>query len=71
MEYCNKQAREIAALLVKATLVPKEREMAAVGLLMESLNERFGSQEPEFGDGPWAEGWDERSATGPEVEAVG
>jgi len=41
MDYYRKQALEMAALLVRATLIPKERESATAAVLTESLMERF------------------------------
>jgi hypothetical protein len=40
-EYYDLQAKQVAAVLVKATLLPKEKELAAIGLLRESFRERF------------------------------
>jgi hypothetical protein len=41
----NQQAEEIAAVLVKSTLVHKDKELACAGLLYESLKKRFGEKE--------------------------
>lgn len=41
----NRQAEEIAALLVKSTLIHKDKELACAGLLYESLRKRFGGKE--------------------------
>lgn len=43
-DYLSQQAKEIAKLLVRSTLIAKEKEMATAALLRESLRKRFGKE---------------------------